>query len=162
MPFYRLCLMDRIALYKLFKGFMMDIYEKLLKSYGSSKDKAKSDVEILLAKPDLIKAIKKLHTVDKLGYRTITRLLNEEYSESFLPKTIRTTEKFFTARGISLPDGYIADGMNEKGVAVGMNAVPNAQSPYDPSKVTIGELHLILLVLDYARLIVKSPAWSPQ
>lgn len=42
------------------------------------------------------------------------------------------------------------DGMNEKGVAVGMNAVPYAQSPYDGSKVTIGELQLIRLILDYA------------
>jgi hypothetical protein len=42
------------------------------------------------------------------------------------------------------------DGINEKGVAVGMNAVPYAQSPYDGSKVTIGELQLIRLVLDYA------------
>ena len=45
---------------------------------------------------------------------------------------------------------YPFDGMNEKGVAVGMNAVPEAQSPYDSSKVTIGELQLIRLVLDYA------------
>jgi len=42
------------------------------------------------------------------------------------------------------------DGINEKGVAVGMNAVPYANSPYDGSKVTIGELQLIRLVLDYA------------
>jgi hypothetical protein len=42
------------------------------------------------------------------------------------------------------------DGMNEKGVAVGMNALSHAQGPYDPSKVTIGELQLIRLVLDYA------------
>jgi hypothetical protein len=35
-------------------------------------------------------------------------------------------------------------------VAVGMNAVPYARSPYDASKVTIGELQLIRLVLDYA------------
>lgn len=42
------------------------------------------------------------------------------------------------------------DGMNEKGVAVGMNALAEAKSPYDPSKVTIGELQLIRLVLDYA------------
>jgi predicted choloylglycine hydrolase len=45
---------------------------------------------------------------------------------------------------------YPFDGMNEKGVAVGMNALSHAQSPYDPSKVTIGELQLIRLVLDYA------------
>ena len=42
------------------------------------------------------------------------------------------------------------DGMNEAGVAIGMNAVPHAQSPYDPEKVTIGELQFIRLVLDYA------------
>jgi len=45
---------------------------------------------------------------------------------------------------------YPFDGMNEKGVAIGMNAVGEAQSPYDPNKVTIGELQLIRLVLDYA------------
>lgn len=42
------------------------------------------------------------------------------------------------------------DGMNEKGVAVGMNAIPGARSPFDPFKVTIGELQLIRLVLDKA------------
>lgn len=42
------------------------------------------------------------------------------------------------------------DGINEKGVAAGMNALDVAQAPYDPSKVTIGELQLIRLVLDYA------------
>ncbi len=42
------------------------------------------------------------------------------------------------------------DGINEKGVAVGMNALDMAQAPYDASKVTIGELQMIRLVLDYA------------
>jgi len=42
------------------------------------------------------------------------------------------------------------DGMNEKGVGVGMNAIPQAQSPFDPSKVTIGELQMIRLILDKA------------
>lgn len=42
------------------------------------------------------------------------------------------------------------DGMNEKGVAVGMNAIPEGQGPYDPAKVTIGELEMIRLILDYA------------
>ena len=45
---------------------------------------------------------------------------------------------------------YPFDGMNEKGVAVGMNALDLAESPYDPAEVTIGELQLIRLVLDYA------------
>jgi len=45
---------------------------------------------------------------------------------------------------------YPFDGMNEQGVAVGMNALNEAQAPYDPSKTTIGELQFIRLVLDYA------------
>jgi choloylglycine hydrolase len=45
---------------------------------------------------------------------------------------------------------YPFDGMNEKGVAVGMNALDQAEAPYDPLKITIGELQLIRLVLDYA------------
>jgi len=42
------------------------------------------------------------------------------------------------------------DGMNERGLAVGMNALAHAESPYDPAKVTIGELQMIRLILDYA------------
>ena len=46
---------------------------------------------------------------------------------------------------------YPFDGMNENGVAVGMNALSSARGPYNASKITIGELQLIRLVLDYAR-----------
>jgi hypothetical protein len=42
------------------------------------------------------------------------------------------------------------DGMNEKGVAVGMMAVPSAEPPFIPDRVTIGELQVIRLILDYA------------
>jgi len=42
------------------------------------------------------------------------------------------------------------DGMNEKGVAIGMMAIPHAENPYDPLKNTINEIELIRLVLDYA------------
>jgi hypothetical protein len=42
------------------------------------------------------------------------------------------------------------DGLNEKGVAIGMMAIPHAVSPYDPEKITIGEIEMIRLVLDYA------------
>jgi hypothetical protein len=42
------------------------------------------------------------------------------------------------------------DGMNEKGVAVGMMAVPHAEGGNDPKKVTIGTLDAIRLVLDHA------------
>jgi len=42
------------------------------------------------------------------------------------------------------------DGLNECGVAIGIMAVPEAQSPQNPARITIGELHAVRLVLDYA------------
>ena len=45
------------------------------------------------------------------------------------------------------------DGMNEKGVAIGMMAVPYAEPPYDPNRMTLGEIELIRLVLDYAETV---------
>ncbi len=42
------------------------------------------------------------------------------------------------------------DGLNEKGVAIGMMAVPHAESPYESSRITIGEIELIRLALDHA------------
>jgi len=45
---------------------------------------------------------------------------------------------------------YPFDGLNEMGVSIGLMAVPYAQSPVDPQKVTIYELAVIRLVLDYA------------
>lgn len=43
------------------------------------------------------------------------------------------------------------DGMNEYGLAVGLMAVPYADSGQDPKKVTIGSLHVVRLLLDYAK-----------
>ena len=45
------------------------------------------------------------------------------------------------------------DGMNEMGVAIGMMAIPHAEPPYDPEKITIDEIELIRLVLDYAESV---------
>jgi hypothetical protein len=42
------------------------------------------------------------------------------------------------------------DGMNEAGLAVGMMAVPRAETSDDPGKVTIGSLHAMRLLLDRA------------
>lgn len=42
------------------------------------------------------------------------------------------------------------DGVNEKGVAIGLMSVPSASPPVDPAKVTLYDLALIRLVLDYA------------
>jgi linear amide C-N hydrolase (choloylglycine hydrolase family) len=45
---------------------------------------------------------------------------------------------------------YPFDGLNERGVAIGLMAVPSAQPPFDPGKVSLYDLALIRLVLDYA------------
>jgi hypothetical protein len=45
---------------------------------------------------------------------------------------------------------YPFDGMNERGLAVGMMAVPHAEGGNDAAKVTIGSLDAIRLMLDYA------------
>jgi hypothetical protein len=42
------------------------------------------------------------------------------------------------------------DGMNEKGLAIGMAAVPGEDTPYDPQKKTLDELEVIREVLDHA------------
>jgi hypothetical protein len=42
------------------------------------------------------------------------------------------------------------DGMNECGIAIGVMLVPHAEGGSDPSKVTIGDLEVVRLVLDYA------------
>jgi hypothetical protein len=45
---------------------------------------------------------------------------------------------------------YPMDGVNEKGVAIGLMSVPSASPPVDPAKVTLYDLALIRLVLDYS------------
>ena len=42
------------------------------------------------------------------------------------------------------------DGMNEKGLAVGMAAIPKEDMPYDPQKKTLDELEVIREILDHA------------
>ncbi|MBN1487530.1 MAG: linear amide C-N hydrolase [Anaerolineae bacterium] len=42
------------------------------------------------------------------------------------------------------------DGMNEKGLTIGMMAVDHAQPPFDAEKLTIGSLAAMRMVLDYA------------
>jgi hypothetical protein len=43
------------------------------------------------------------------------------------------------------------DGMNEKGLAIGMMAVPASEPPHAPQKETVGSLMIIRLMLDYAK-----------
>jgi hypothetical protein len=42
------------------------------------------------------------------------------------------------------------DGMNEKGVTIGIMAVPYVQLPFDPGKKTLNDLLVVRLVLDHA------------
>lgn len=48
------------------------------------------------------------------------------------------------------------DGMNEHGLTIGMAAVPEAEAPVDPDKITIGEIRVIRMVLDYARNVEEA------
>jgi predicted choloylglycine hydrolase len=41
--------------------------------------------------------------------------------------------------------------MNEHGLTVGMAAIPEAEAPVDPEKITIGEIRVLRMVLDYAK-----------
>lgn len=54
------------------------------------------------------------------------------------------------------------DGFNEKGVAVGMMAIPSAKPPYDSRKRTIGELEVMRLILDNAKNLDEAINIFPQ
>jgi hypothetical protein len=67
------------------------------------------------------------------------------YSENNLPKGI-SFDSFLTLAAPYLP----FDGMNEKGVTIALLAVPQADAPNDPNKVTLNTTTIIRLVLDKA------------
>jgi hypothetical protein len=50
------------------------------------------------------------------------------------------------------------DGMNEKGLAIGMMALSSAAAPNDPQKQTVGSLMIIRLMLDYAKNVDEAIA----
>lgn len=50
------------------------------------------------------------------------------------------------------------DGMNEYGLTVGLMAVPYADGGNEPQKVTIGGLHAVRLMLDYAKNVEEALA----
>ncbi len=54
------------------------------------------------------------------------------------------------------------DGMNEKGLAIGMMAIETVKPDYDPQKVTLGELNLMRLMLDYAQNVDEALALLPK
>ena len=50
------------------------------------------------------------------------------------------------------------DGMNERGLAVSIMAVPDADVAYDPGRPTLDSLHIVRLLLDYAQNIDEAAA----
>lgn len=66
------------------------------------------------------------------------------YSRNNLPDALENREELLGTPFMPF------DGLNEKGVAIGMMAVPEGQAPYSSGKITIGEIQVIRLVLDYA------------
>ena len=54
------------------------------------------------------------------------------------------------------------DGMNEHGLAVGLMALSSGDGGSDPQKVTIGSLHVVRLLLDYARDVEEALALLQQ
>ena len=81
------------------------------------------------------------------GYASVStvNLTFAGYDQSHLPNGL-SLDSFLTLAAPYLP----FDGMNEKGVAIALLAVPEASAPNDPDKVTINTTAAIRLVLDKA------------
>jgi len=48
------------------------------------------------------------------------------------------------------------DGMNEKGLAIGMAAVPQSPTPSDPKNESVGSLRIIRMILDHAASVEEA------
>lgn len=94
-----------------------------------------------------------LCTEPKNGYKSVStvNLSFAGYSENFLPDG-SIFDKFLTLAAPFLP----FDGMNEKGVAIALLAVPEAEPPYDSNKITLNTTTAIRLVLDKAATIEEA------
>lgn len=94
-----------------------------------------------------------LYTEPKNGYKSVStvNLSFAGYSEDFLPDG-SLFDKFLTLAAPFLP----FDGMNEKGVAIALLAVPEAEPPYDSNKITLNTTTAIRLVLDNASTVEEA------
>lgn len=94
-----------------------------------------------------------LYTEPKNGYKSVStvNLSFAGYSENFLPDG-SLFDKFLTLAAPFLP----FDGMNEKGVAIALLAVPEAEPPYDSNKITLNTTTAIRLVLDNASTVEEA------
>lgn len=94
-----------------------------------------------------------LYTEPKNGYKSVStvNLSFAGYSENFLPDG-SLFDKFLALATPFLP----FDGMNEKGVAIALLAVPEAEPPYDSNKITLNTATAIRLVLDNASTVEEA------
>ena len=94
-----------------------------------------------------------LYTEPKNGYKSIStvNLSFAGYAHNFLPEG-SIFDKFLTLAAPFLP----FDGMNEKGVAIALLAVPEADPPYDSNKITLNTTTAIRLVLDNAATVEEA------
>ena len=94
-----------------------------------------------------------LYTEPQNGYRSVStvNLSFAGYSEDYLPDG-SLFDKFLTLAAPFLP----FDGMNEKGVAIALLAVPEAEPPYDSNKITLNTTTAIRLVLDHASTVEEA------
>ncbi len=94
-----------------------------------------------------------LYTEPQNGYRSVStvNLSFAGYSENYLPDD-SLFDKFLTLAAPFLP----FDGMNEKGVAIALLAVPEAEPPYDSNKITLNTTTAIRLVLDHASTVEEA------
>ncbi|MBR0425427.1 MAG: linear amide C-N hydrolase [Clostridia bacterium] len=89
-----------------------------------------------------------LYTKPANGYASVStvNLSFAGYSKDHLPTEGLSIDSFLTLAAPYLP----FDGMNEKGVAIALLAVPEAQIKNDDQKVTLNSTTMIRLVLDKA------------
>lgn len=94
-----------------------------------------------------------LYTEPQNGYKSVStvNLSFAGYSEDYLPDG-SLFDKFLTLAAPFLP----FDGMNEKGVAIALLAVPEAEPPYDSNKITLNTTTAIRLVLDHASTVEEA------
>lgn len=94
-----------------------------------------------------------LYTEPEDGYKSVStvNLSFAGYSENTLPDS-SLFDKFLTLASPFLP----FDGMNEKGLAIALLAVPEAEPPYDSNKITLNTTTAIRLVLDNAATVEEA------
>jgi hypothetical protein len=100
-----------------------------------------------------------LFTTPANGYASVStvNLTFAGYSEDNLPNGL-SFDSFLTLAAPYLP----FDGMNEKGVAIALLAVPEASLENDENKITLNTTTAIRLVLDYAANIDEAVALLRQ